>query len=325
MRRVLLTGATGFIGYEVARVLNERGLEPRMLVRRPLRSLVLRGLAGETVTGDLLDPESLRAAVAGVDTVIHLAAVASFVAYRIVRPSIVEGSRHLLEAAAAAGVKTLVYGGSLLVYPGGEHAVDFATPAAPVLGYGRAKLEAERLLARGAAEAGMRFVSLRLPHTYGARSLFFEEARRGWMLFPGRGDNLYGHLHVRDAARALVAAAEGHLEGAFVVADEGSCSWNRFFEVVQASYPRLRVIRVPQRAALAAAFLLDGLRLFRRRPGLYSTGAVRAWNLNLPVVPGTLPRLLGIEPLYPTVREGIPAAVAESVAYCWLPSMKDSC
>ncbi|MEJ5359264.1 MAG: NAD(P)-dependent oxidoreductase [Desulfobacterales bacterium] len=325
MRRVLLTGATGFIGHEVARLLNERGIAPRMLVRRPLRGLVLRGLAGETVNGDLLAPDSLPAAVAGVDTVIHLGAVASFVAYRIVRPSIVEGSRNLLSAAAAAGVKTLVYGGSLLVYPDRGQPIDQQTPAAPVLGYGRAKLEAETLLARGARASGMRFVSLRLPHTYGARSLFFEEARRGWMLFPGRGENRYGHLHVRDAARALVAAAEGGLEGAFVVADEESCSWNRFFEVVRASYPRLRVTRIPRRAALAAALLLDGLRLLHRRPGLYSAGAVRAWNLNLPVVAGTFRALFGVEPLFPTVREGVPAVLEEAVAYCWLHPMKDRC
>ncbi len=325
MERVLLTGATGFIGYEVARVLNDRGIAPRMLVRRPLRGLLLRGLSGQTVTGDLLDPQSLRTAVEGVDTVIHLGAIASFVAYRIVRPSIVEGSRNLLSAAAAAGVKTLVYGGSLLVYPDQERPIDLQTPAAPVLGYGRAKLEAESLLARGARDSGIRFVSLRLPHTYGARSLFFEEARRGWMLFPGRGENRYGHLHVRDAARALLAAAEGGLEGAFVVADEDACSWNRFFEVVRESYPRLRVTRIPRPAATAAALLLDGLRLLHRRPGLYSAGAVRAWNLNLPVVPGTLRRLFGIDPLYPSVRQGIPAVVEEAVAYCWLHSMKDKC
>ncbi len=318
MRRVLLTGATGFIGVEVARVLNERGLAPRLLVRRPLRGLVLRGIAGETATADLLDPAGLRAALDGIDTVIHLGALASFVAYRIVRPSIVEGSRNLLAAAAAAGVSAIVYGGSLLVYPDQRAPIDQQTPAAPVLGYGRAKLEAETLL-------GMRFVSLRLPHTYGARSLFFEEARRGRMVFPGRGDNLYGHLHVRDAARALVAAAEGEIEGVFVVADEESCSWNRLFASVQACFPRLRVTRVPRGLALAAGFLLDGLHLLRRRPGLYSAGAVRAWNLNLPVVPGTLPRLLGLEPLYPTVEEGIPAAVEEAVAYCWLHSLKDTC
>ena len=55
--------------------------------------------------------------------------------------------------------------------------------------------------------------SLRLPHVYGAHSLLFDQVRHGRIFFPGRGDNRFVHLHVRDAARALIRAARIGLEG----------------------------------------------------------------------------------------------------------------
>jgi nucleoside-diphosphate-sugar epimerase len=322
---VLVTGATGFIGYEVARQLSERGIKPRLLVRRPFRGMILKSLDAELVQGDLMQAESLKRALAGIDTVIHLGALAAFISYRLVRPSIVDGSRNLMEAARRNGVRQFVYGGSLLVYRSQTEPIAQTTPASPVLGYGRAKLEAEQMLAAMAAESGMAFASLRLPHTYGARSLLFEEARKGRIFFPGRGDNEYAHLSVSDAARALIRAAETGLNGVMVVADNMPCSWNQLFETARTYYPRLRITRIPKPLALLGTALLDIVHLPVSRPHLYSVDAVRSWNLNLPVETGTLARRLAIEPLYPSILEGIPAVLDESISFCWRHSMKDHC
>jgi len=325
MERVLVTGATGFIGYEVAKQLSERGIRPRLLVRRPFRGIILKSLDAELVQGDLLEPRSLKRALAGIDTIIHLGAVAAFVSYRLVRPSIVDGSRNLLKAAQEAGVQQLVYGGTLLVYGSQKQPIDQNTPASPAVGYGRAKLEAEQMMADMAAESGMRFASLRLPHTYGARSLFFEEARKGRILFPGHGDNLYAHLNVADAGRALIRAAEIGLSGVRVVADNLPCTWNQLFYATQTYYPRLKITHIPKALALLGTGLMDLVHMTVSSPNLYSVGAVRSWNLNLPVETGTLSKLLGIEPLYPTIHDGIPAVLDESISFCWRHSMKDHC
>jgi len=108
VKPTLVTGASGFIGWHVARLLSERGHKVRALVRP---SSKLRELEVEPVTGDLRDPESLERAVAGCGLVFHVAAD-----YRLwVRDpnelyrSNVDGTRNLLEAARKHGVERLVY------------------------------------------------------------------------------------------------------------------------------------------------------------------------------------------------------------------------
>jgi dihydroflavonol-4-reductase len=108
MKPTLVTGATGFLGWHVARKLLDRGERVRVLARDPAR---VRELEVETVRGDLRDPASLERAVAGCGVVYHVAAD-----YRLwardpgeMFRSNVEGTRNLLAAAKSAGVDRVVY------------------------------------------------------------------------------------------------------------------------------------------------------------------------------------------------------------------------
>jgi nucleoside-diphosphate-sugar epimerase len=323
MKRVLVTGATGFIGIEVSRQLASRGLRPRLMVRRPLRGIMLKNLDVTILQADLRSPRSLARAVEGMDTILHLGARAAFEPYTRLYPSIVQGSLNLMQAAVAAGVRQVVYGGSLLVYADNPRGIDQTTRPAPLSGYGRAKREAERRMQTMARSAGIRFASLRLPHVYGAHSLLFDQVRHGRIIFPGRGDNPFAHLHVADAARALIQAAEIGFEGCAVIADEQSCTWNDFFETVQTYYPRLRTLHVPQPMAYAGARALDLLFPIVGQANPYPSGAVSCWNLRLPVVAGTLQAVLGIAPEFATIHDGIPAVLDDAIAFYWLPSNLD--
>ena len=108
MKPVLVTGASGFLGWHVARVLIERGCGVRALVRPGSR---VTGIAVETVTGDLRDRVSLERAVAGCGMLFHVAADYRLWARhpRELYQSNVEGTRNLLEAARAAGIERAVY------------------------------------------------------------------------------------------------------------------------------------------------------------------------------------------------------------------------
>ncbi len=110
-----VTGATGFLGSHVARVLAQQGAELRLLVRKSSDLRNLEGVPGERVTGDLLEPESFRAALTGCEAVFHVAAD-----YRLWIPepeamyrANVEGTRALLQKAREQGVRRVVHTSSV--------------------------------------------------------------------------------------------------------------------------------------------------------------------------------------------------------------------
>jgi dihydroflavonol-4-reductase len=121
VRPVLVTGASGFLGWHVARLLCERGYPVRVLVRKGSR---VDGLDVEPITGDLRDAASLERAVAGCGLLFHVAADYRLWAKdpRELYGSNVDGTRNLLKAAKQAGVERVVYTstvGCIGIPPGG--------------------------------------------------------------------------------------------------------------------------------------------------------------------------------------------------------------
>lgn len=113
--RVFITGATGFVGAHVARSYAAEGAVLRLLTRKSSRLDGLAGLDAETVVGDLRDPASLRSAIEGCDTLVHVAAD-----YRLwvrdpqeMYAANVDGTRELLKMAREVGVQRVVYTSSV--------------------------------------------------------------------------------------------------------------------------------------------------------------------------------------------------------------------
>ena len=111
MAKLLVTGATGFVGYHITKQLAERGEKARVLVRRPERAKILEPFGVELFTGDVTDPISVRAATEGVETVFHTAAWVGFWRTGSGRMDAVnvEGTRNVLLAARDAGVKNFLH------------------------------------------------------------------------------------------------------------------------------------------------------------------------------------------------------------------------
>jgi dihydroflavonol-4-reductase len=118
MHIVLVTGATSFLGYHVVKRLNANGLRPRVLELPNAPMDVLNRLDVERCAGSLGDPASVKAACTGVDTLLHLSFKVSVAGGKAIieemRRVNVEGTRALLDAAAACGVRRAVVAGSAL-------------------------------------------------------------------------------------------------------------------------------------------------------------------------------------------------------------------
>jgi len=320
---ILITGATGFIGLELSRHLCQLNYCPHLLVRRPSRAPLLGSLEARVFQGDLESPDSLKRACEGVETVIHLGARAIFEEYDLVKPTIVDGSVNLMQAAIEAGVKHFIYGSSLLVYNSQENPIDGNTPVNPVCGYGEAKLEAEERMTNMAQNSSLGLANIRLPHVYGPGDLMFEQVRNGRVFFPGDGQNVFAHLHVYDAARLLAAVAKQKWVGTLPVADYSDVTWNQYLAEIKKYYPRFNAYSIPQSLAILFTYAIYPFRRMSTKPSVYTPGSVVSWNLNLPVKKGVLWEELNMQPHYSTIHDGIPAVLDDSIPFRWIHPIKD--
>jgi NADH dehydrogenase len=105
---VLVVGGTGFVGGHVIHALRAEERDVRVLARRPEKQERLRSWGCEVVQGDMTDADSLRRAAEGAETVVHLVALPPFADPTAIGRVMEEGTRDLVEAAKAAGVKRFV-------------------------------------------------------------------------------------------------------------------------------------------------------------------------------------------------------------------------
>lgn len=226
-RRVLVTGASGLLGAGVARMLAAGGNTVTTLQRRP------SGVAGvRDVLGSVTDPRAVEEAVAGADTVVHVAAKVSVSGPEHEFEAVnVEGTRILLHAAQRHGVRRFVHVSSPSVAHAGSSIVgEGAGPADPERArgpYARTKAKGE-LLALAADRPDFRVLVLRPHLMWGPGDLqltdrIVQRARAGRMPVLGTGAPLIDTLYSGNAVEATVAAvsAVDHTHGEALVVTNG--------------------------------------------------------------------------------------------------------
>lgn len=220
MAMTLVTGATGFVGSAVARVLAARGHTLRLLVRASSDRRNVAGLDAELVTGDLTDPGSLARAAAGCQYVFHVAAD-----YRLWVPqpetmlrANVDGSVAMMRAARQAGVERIVYCSSVaaLGFARNGEPADEKTPVNPgdfVGTYKRSKYAAEQAVLRLVREEGLPAVIVNPAAPVGPRDIkptptgrLIRDAARGRI--PAYVDTGLNVVHVDDVAEGHALALE---------------------------------------------------------------------------------------------------------------------
>jgi dihydroflavonol-4-reductase len=304
VKPTLVTGASGFIGWHIARLLGERGHKVRALVRP---SSQLRELDAETVTGDLRDAASLDRAVVGCGLVFHVAADYRLWARdpRELYESNVEGTRNLLEAARRAGVDRVVYTSTVGCI--GVPKDGLGDETQPVTleemsgAYKRSKFLAERV-ALDAAASGFPVVVVNPTAPVGDHDvkptptgkIVLDFLKGALPAFIDTGLNL---VDVRDTAEAhLLAAERGRPGERYIVGSENLTLAEILQKLARLTGRKAPRVKLPYAVAYAAGVITTGWAWVTGRPPLAPLDAVRMAKKKMFVSIEKARRELGFSP-----------------------------
>ncbi len=243
---VLVTGATGFIGRRLVEALRERNAVVHALVRHGSRARRTPWPANAVIErhGDLDRLQTLDGVCTGMETVFHLAGYsgpesdgsAEDVHWQVT----VEGTRALLAQARRAGIRRFVFVSSVKsMGEGGATRLDESSPAVPVSPYGRAKLEAEKLVLDAGRRHGMHVCVLRLPLVYGHDNQgniprMVAAIDRGWFPPLPEAGNRRSMVHVDDVVQAalLATASPVAADKIYIVTDGQAYSTREIYSMI---------------------------------------------------------------------------------------------
>ena len=263
--KVLITGASGFLGGHMAELFIDAGHDVRGLVRHTSNTELLESLGAMIVRGDLKDPESLRQAVQDVDAVVHAASTMGGIPQEYTEAT-VKGTRSLLDAAQEAGVTRFVHISSIAVYKlqklaeGQEITEEFPYEDREkfLTNYSRSKIEAERAVREFSERSSMQVIVLRPGLLYGPRG-DWNLPRMGfplgkhWYLVVGNGRTPLPVCYVRNCARAAFLAATTDVHsGVFNIVDDEVFTQKEYLKRLKKdARPRLKILPFPYLLARA--------------------------------------------------------------------------
>ncbi|MEW6554474.1 MAG: hopanoid-associated sugar epimerase [Actinomycetota bacterium] len=285
--KTLVTGATGFIGGAVVRELLKDGVDVRVTVRKDSDTRNIDGLEVERVFGDTRDRDSMRAALAGCDTLYHVAAY--FAHWSLHKEQFyqvnVEGTKTVLEEALARGLKKVVYTSTANTM-GAHGAGNYANEGAEfnqwktgdhyAISKYLAEIEARKICARGLPVVTVNptlVIGVRDIKPTPSGALIVDIANRD---MPGYIDGATNIIDVEDVARGhLLAAAKGRVGERYILGNENVTVGDLFRLVAEIAGVRPPRLKLPYRAALLLGHVFEARSRVTRKPPVVSVSQVK--------------------------------------------------
>jgi dihydroflavonol-4-reductase len=316
---VLVAGASGFVGSHIARLLVSRGRKVRVLLRRTSSREALEGLEVEEFVGDVLDPASLRMAMAGCGSVFHSVVDPRFwlTDQTPIYRNNVEGLVNAMDAALDARVDRFVFTssmGTLGINPNGPVTEDIPFNWADrASGYILARVDAENQFMRYCRDKGLPGVALCVANTYGPQD-YQPTPHNGmlWQVASGKAKAVIGvgqpTVDIRDVAQAALLAEErGRLGERYIIANE-YVQARDFYAMATSERGQPMPTIIPYRVAYAIAWIAERyLKLRGRKDSQISTDAIFLSDVFREMDHAKATRDLGWHPrpLHETVRDTV--------------------
>lgn len=271
MKKVLITGGSGFLGCHVARKLLKSGYQVTLYDRAFLDAKDLLGKV-TAIKGDIRNKKKLDSAMKSQDFVVHAAAVLPIVHNKkTIFSTNVDGTKIVLEAALRHKVKRLVFISSTAVYGVPRHLPEKETsPLDPIGYYGESKVEGEKLCfeyaKKGLSVNILRPKTFLGPERLGVFELWFEAIYINKAVFIlGNGRNKYQLLAVSDVALAIEKALTTHATGEiFNIGAKYYSTWrNDLGFVIKKAKSESKIISLP---TLPSQILLEILEVLQLSP-----------------------------------------------------------
>jgi len=229
--KILVTGATGFIGRHLVKRLVEEGRPVKCLVRETSDTQSLVGLGIEIFFGDITDPGSVENAIKDVDLIFHLAGEVYPKRSMNYFDINVVGTKNLMNACVGRSIKRVVYFSSTAVYgptKNNEIPLDESDRCKPISQYGKSKLEAEKVLFHYYEEHGVPITVLRPPVVYGPGLyrfslpyLILDSVLKRKFVMVGNGNNYTSLCYIDNLIHGalLAAVSEKAIGEIFIISD----------------------------------------------------------------------------------------------------------
>jgi nucleoside-diphosphate-sugar epimerase len=297
--RILITGANGWLGKRLARLIARKEIGAGVLAHMPpnpsLRCLILpnenaddlRGIGAQAIGGDVRSARDCATFCDGAKdaVLIHTAGIIHPQRIKDFYDINVGGTQNILNAARAAGIKRVVFVSSnspLGVNRSTTDVFNESSPYNPYMNYGRSKMQAELFLKKFEIEGGPQCVVVRPPWFYGPdqpprQTLFFTMIKNGKAPIVGSGNNMRSMAFIDNLSEGLLLAA--YVERAagqiYWIADRRPYSMNEIIDTVErlletefhlkVAHKRMRLPNVASEVALLADNVFQSLGMYQQK------------------------------------------------------------